>query len=329
MFLIDGSNTLMRMLHQQPLWELSNKSGIRTGGVHGFINSLGSLCNRYKLQKGFVIAWDLGSSRYRRSLFPEYKEGRTNKDSPDYMEDLDPDSKEFIKCYLWSRSFLHKSFLPLTGSVSIQIEGVEADDIIGWICRNVSRSKKIVIVSSDKDFYQLVDDNVDLWRPVTSELITKESMIEDNDLIPDKYKEHLNLIKAMMGDSSDNIPGVRGLGWKRSHDIAKILLEDGEDHLTPESVSHKKYLENVDMIRKNLELVDLTVPIDQESEDSIRDHLRMSCSVGLPSYAEMSLHHKLKILDLSRSREILPDILQSNENSSFKSDILRYVEDYQ
>ena len=309
---------LHRALNVEALWQLKSGSH-RTGGIHGVIQSLGNLARKFKLQKGVVVAWDLGTSTQRRAIYPEYKDGRSNRDptSPDY----NPSERDHV--YIWSRKYLHTFFLPLTGCLSVQISDIEADDIIGWVCRNIEHEKgrKIIIVSTDGDFLQLVSENTHVWNPIKRVMHTMDSIIEEEGeyLVLDKYQQQLNLMHAMVGDGSDNIPGVKGLGWKYARKLSHTLLTDGEESLEKDYAYVQKYLENKEAIERNLKLVDLTIPLWPQYEKEILDYIVKYSQLHPPVNSESVLISKMKQLQLSRCIELVPDLIQANHSSDFKS----------
>ena len=253
MILVDGSNTLFRALYVPNLWNLTNKQGLHTGAIHGFFQSLGSIANKYRRQRGILVAWDLGSSIQRLKVYSKYKEGRLNKEDPKLLETLAEEKKEIIATYIWSRKFLHKILLPMTGCVTVQVRDLEADDIIAWMTRLFEdTNQKITIISTDHDFYQLVSDTVEVWDPIRKIMIDKDSLIEKEDLIPEKYYEQWMLIRAILGDTADRIPGIKGLGPKYAKEISKTILLEGEDALDRTKVRVQKYFEGKDVIERNM-----------------------------------------------------------------------------
>lgn len=309
---------LHRALNVEALWELQ-AGDQRTGGVHGVIQSLGNLARKFRLQKGTVVAWDLGTSIQRRTSFPEYKASRLNRD-PSHPE-YNPSERDHV--YVWSRKYLHTFFLPLTGCLSIQISEIEADDIIGWVCRNLEHEadRKVIIVSSDGDFLQLVSEGVHVWNPIRKVMHTMESLIEQegDSLVLDQYQRQINLIHAIVGDESDAIPGVKGLGKKYARKLTQTLLTFGEDSLPKERAYVKKYFEHKEVIERNLKLVDLTVPLWSQYEKEISDYVAKYSQYSPPRGAEQALYRKLQQLQLNRCIELVPDLIQANHSSDFKS----------
>lgn len=166
MILIDASNLLHRQMYT-PLYGLKNSGDFRSGPIHGFIKSAQTLSRKYNNSKGFIFLWDKGSSEYRRDLYANYKNKTQdiNADSSSTIEISSGD--EWYDTYCKCRDLLHNKILPLTDSVSVQISGVEADDIIAFIARNNISTKLDIIVSTDRDYYQLITDKCIVYNPIS------------------------------------------------------------------------------------------------------------------------------------------------------------------
>lgn len=193
LLLIDGSNLARRNFHGQ---SLATFSGIRTGCIYGSIASLLMITGLYPAEK-VVVVWDApGGSTFRKELYPAYKGGRAVPD-PDYIED----------------SGNLKQLLQAMGVCQIEQEGAEADDIIGYLAHEFN--DEVIIVSNDKDFYQLISQRIRVWSPHNQEFVPVV-----NGKVPIKegaktiwlYPSQVPDYKAMAGDKSDNIPGAVGFG---------------------------------------------------------------------------------------------------------------------
>jgi len=189
---VDGSNLARRNYHGQ---NLSTTTGVRTGMIYGFINSLLSIQRDFKADLVYVV-WDTKtSSDYRKSIYPLYKANRGPVEL-DYLED-----KELLE-----------ELLKAMGVVQLIDESVECDDIIGYICTG---PHSYYVVSNDVDFYQLISDKVAIVHPEKGLVIPDpEGQVPIKDgaktiyLYPDQVIDY----KALKGDSADNIPGAPGFG---------------------------------------------------------------------------------------------------------------------
>ncbi len=199
---IDGNSIINRAFYGIKL--LSTKDGVYTNAVYGFINILNKLLES-EAPNGVAVAFDLKKPTFRHEKYSEYKAGR--KPMPDELRTQFPILKEW---------------LTLAGYHVIECEGFEADDILGTLAKNCRLSgNECVIATGDRDSLQLISDNTKVLLAATKmgrpEIInyTKEVLFEKYGLEP---KEMIEL-KALMGDTSDNIPGVPGVGEKTATDL--------------------------------------------------------------------------------------------------------------
>lgn len=193
--LVDGSNLARRNFHAQ---NLTTFSGIRTGLVYGTINSMLMLQGQYPAEL-VIVVWDSkGGSEFRKKLFPAYKGNRGPVDS-EYTEDRDN----------------LEQLLTAMGVCQIAQDGVECDDIIGYLAKEYFATDDVIIVSNDKDFYQLIDERIKIWSPHTNGLVPFESGkvgIKDGTKTIYIRPAQVTDYKALAGDKSDNIPGAVGFG---------------------------------------------------------------------------------------------------------------------
>jgi len=181
-----------------------SKNGEQIGGVVGFFNNVIRLVERINPEHIYVI-WESGGSKRKRDLYPEYKKGRRPAKLNRYYEDI-PDT-------IQNRNYQIKTLISLLDSfpiTQIYVEDAEADDAIGYMAKYKLNNHHKVIISSDHDFYQLINDKLIIWSPTLKSFVNSAKVIE-------RFKVHPNnfcLAKCITGDSSDNIPGVRGLSYK-------------------------------------------------------------------------------------------------------------------
>ena len=199
---IDGNSIINRAFYGIKL--LSTKDGVYTNAVYGFINILNKLIETEN-PDGVAVAFDLKKPTFRHKKYEEYKAGR--KPMPTELATQFPILKEWLM---------------LAGYNVIECEGFEADDILGTLAYNCRISGNLCsIATGDRDSLQLISDNTKVLLASTKmgrpEIInyTKEALFEKYGLTP---KEMIEL-KALMGDSSDNIPGVAGIGEKTATDL--------------------------------------------------------------------------------------------------------------
>ncbi|WP_338514037.1 DNA polymerase I [Pseudomonas poae] len=189
--LVDGSSYLYRAFHALP--PLTTSKGLPTGAVKGVLNMLKSLRRQYP-DSPFAVVFDAKGGTFRDDMYADYKANRPSM--PDDMRlQIEP---------------LHQSVIAL-GFPLLCVEGVEADDVIGTLARSsAAASRSVVISTGDKDMAQLVDGHITLVNTMTGSAMDVEGVKEKFGVAPEQIIDYL----ALMGDSSDNIPGVPGIGPK-------------------------------------------------------------------------------------------------------------------
>ncbi len=213
LYIIDGHSQLFRAYYAIP--RLSNARGMPTNAIYGFIQMLNKLI-RDEQPEYLVVVFDAPGPTFRKDMFEDYKANR--KPTPPDMEIQMP----------WVRKILDAM-----GVFMLEIEGVEADDVIGTLATMAMRQNMATcIVSSDKDLFQLVDDHVTLLKQHHDDfkLYDSRAVEEELGIPPSKFVDYL----ALIGDSSDNIPGVPAIGPKSAAKILKDVssLEDLYNNLS-------------------------------------------------------------------------------------------------
>src|SRR5487761_1036271 len=206
-FLVDGSSYIFRAYHALP--PINRKSdGLQLNAVFGFCNMLWKLLRDMKPEEKpthLAVVFDLSERTFRTEMYPDYKAHR-----PDPPDDLRPQFK-FV------REAVQAFDLPC-----LEQDGYEADDLIATYARLASEAgAKTSIVSSDKDLMQLVSDNVTMYDTMKDKTIGRAEVIEKFGVPPEKVIE----VQSLIGDSTDNVPGVPGIGVKTA---AQLIGEYGD-----------------------------------------------------------------------------------------------------
>jgi DNA polymerase-1 len=189
--LVDGSSYLFRAYHAMPY--LINKQGEPTGAILGVINMLKKLPTKYNTEYVAVI-FDAKGKSFRNDIYPEYKANRKS---------MDDELRVQIKPL---HDIVKKMGFPL-----IVVDGVEADDVIGTLTKDLEKEDcRVVISTGDKDMAQLVNEKVVLFDSMKNVTADVDGVVEKYGVRPDQIIDYL----ALMGDSSDNIPGVPSVGPK-------------------------------------------------------------------------------------------------------------------
>ncbi len=191
LILVDGSSYLYRAFHAMPA--LTNSKGFPTGAAYGVINMLRRLLNDYQPDL-IAVVFDAKGKTFRNDLYPEYKANRLSM--PDELGQQIKPIHDIIRAL---------------GIPIIMMEGVEADDVIGTLARHATEQEIPTIISTgDKDLAQLVNQHVTLINTMTNSSLTPTSVKEKFGVTPSQMIDYLSLV----GDTSDNIPGVPQVGPK-------------------------------------------------------------------------------------------------------------------
>ena len=218
--IIDGLNTFIRCWSSIPTM---NEDGDHIGGVTGALKSIGYAIRQTQPSRVVVVFDGQGGSKRRKKVFSGYKAQRdknklrVNRQYADLMNDED-ERESMKRQFVWLNEMLDG--LPLTTMI---YDGVEADDIMAYITTNILKEdEQAVIMSTDKDFLQLVNDTTIVWSP-TKKKMYNTTMVKEEFGIESK---NLLLYRVLDGDKSDNIPGVYGCGIKT---VVKRFPEITED----------------------------------------------------------------------------------------------------
>jgi DNA polymerase-1 len=256
LYLIDGSGFIFRAFHSSPLDAFKRADGVHTNAVNGYVNMLLKLIDR-ALDDGaldyMAVIFDAARKNFRNDIYPEYK---ANRDAP--PEELRPQFQ------------LVRDATEAFGLPAIVKEGFEADDLIATYAREAEAAGiETVVVSSDKDLMQLVRDGVFMLDPMKDIVIGEDEVMDKFGVTPDKVVD----VQSLAGDSTDNVPGVPGIGVK----TAALLINEYGDLDTlldrAEEIKQNKRRENLiefaDQARLSRELVRLKD--DVETEHTIED----------------------------------------------------------
>jgi len=261
--IFDAMNVFMRHYIAHPAM---SDNGEQIGGIVGFYYNLINLVEKCK-PEAVIVVWEGGGSKRKRDIYPEYKKGsRPAKMNRYYENDEIPDT-------LANRNFQIRNLVGILSNLpvcQVYVEDAEADDAIGYLAKYKLSKKNKVIVSGDHDFYQLVDEDCIIYSPNSKSFINTDTVINKYGVHPHNFC----LAKSIVGDKSDNIPGVNGVGYKKlAKEFSDLLLkEDFESNLfqllidndvkhqdNPKKKIYKSIKDSEKLIERNVKLVRLDV----------------------------------------------------------------------
>ena len=202
--LIDGLNTFIRVFSAIPT---TNEDGVHIGGIVGFLRSIGYTINMVRPTRTIIVFDGKGGSNRRRKIFPQYKMGRKMSHRLNRTHDfLTREEEKKMMIFQLNRIVEYLECLPVT---LINMDGIEADDVIGYCAKHIFDNKS-TIMSTDKDFLQLIDENIRVYSPTKKKMYDEEKVVEEYGISSHNFL----LYRMLDGDVSDSIPGIKGVGLK-------------------------------------------------------------------------------------------------------------------
>ena len=318
--LIDGNSMANRAFYATMGRMMKTPTGISTNAVYGFFQIMFRTIEEENPDK-IIVAFDISSSEKRTKIFSEYKAGRHK--TPEDLTMQFPIIKELLRMMN----------IPI-----VQKDGIEADDILGAIAKKEGKKgNKIIILTGDRDYFQLVDMNVNIRYPKTI-MGKTEYIIYDNYKINEEYgltPEKLIEVKALMGDASDNIPGVKGIGEKTA---LKLIIQFGNLEKIYEYIENSdgkeiakatlnKLIQDKEMAYISRDLGRIDIEYDYEKDLGINiDSIRYTDWRTEEAYSYLKKISFNKFLDKFKDVEIKKaedtNKIEENENYSIE-DILK------
>ena len=215
--IIDGLNTFIRVFSVIPTL---NDDGIHVGGIVGFLKSVGYVIKTFRPTRAIIVFDGKGGSTRRRKIYSKYKDRKRTKYRLNRSNDfasVDDERQNMIMQL--QRVVEYLDTLPIT---VLSYDNIEADDTIGYICRQVLTKSQITIMSTDKDFLQLANGRIKIWSPTKKKLYDEQAVLDEYGI----SSHNLIWYRVLDGDKSDNIPGVRGLGLKTIQKKLPFLSEN-------------------------------------------------------------------------------------------------------
>ena len=243
--IIDGLNTFIRCWSAIPTM---NEDGDHVAGVTGVLKSIGYAIREVKPTRVIVVFDGKGGSASRKKIYGGYKAGRennklrVNRQYADMMNDED-ERESMKRQFVWLSEMIHH--LPMSTMI---YDGVEADDVMGYIATQLLKEdEQAVLMSTDKDFLQLVNDKTIVWSPTKKKIYNRQTLKEEYGL----ESKNMLIYRVLDGDKSDGIPGVKGIG-------IKTLLKRFPEISGDKSISIEKLLELAEDAKKtsNIKLYD-------------------------------------------------------------------------
>ena len=300
--IFDGLNHFIRSFAAVPV---QNEDGEHVGGLYGFVSSMATIAKRLQPTRIILVFDGKGSTKQRKAIYEDYKSNRAVRDTLNRTKGFEntQDESEAMKRQ-FKRLYEYLLLLPVD---ILLFDGTEADDIISYVTTKLDN--EVYICSTDKDFYQLITDRIKVYNPVKKEIVDKNIVLERFKTSPQNFVYY----KSLMGDGSDNIPGITGVGPKT---IEKDLPElQSETRLTPKDFSNllneksttktKKILDNLDTLDRNYKLMQLHEPL-------VNGKMKLEINDVLSQ--DLANYNRFLLRKLFREDKINPDKIMSKDD---------------
>ena len=283
--LIDGLNFFTRHFVVNPTM---SGQGHHIGGTVGMLKGIRLLVEKIG-PKRVVVVWEGGGSPRRRAIYPNYKSGRRPQKLNRFYDEI-PDTYQ-NRDYQIALTIEALNYVPIQ---QLYVSDCEADDIIAYTSRYMFPDDKIVVVSSDKDLYQLINERVMQYSPGQKKLITANDVHEKFGV----YPENITAVRCFTGDQSDGLEGIKGAGFKtmvkrfpqlsgKESVLIEDLLDEAKKILNQTKVKvYKNIVEDMDIVRRNWKLMfldtkNLSADQIQKVRSSIENYKPTKNKIGL------------------------------------------------
>ena len=287
--IIDGLNTFIRSWTTNPTM---NEDGDHTGGVIGSLKSIGYQIREFNPTRCIVTFDGQGGSNSRKKIHEGYKAGReknrfrVNRQYGEMMTE-EEERLSMKQQFVWLNDIL--DYLPVQTMI---YDGIEADDVIGYLTTQVLKEdEEVVIVSTDKDFLQLVSERVKVFSPTKKKTYDRQAVKDEFGIWP----QNILLYRTMDGDKSDNIPGIKGCGIKT---LLKRFPELEEDRY----ITFDEFFQLCEDKKGKIKIYDTIL--------EHREQILMNRNIMELSDLHIPTQKKLKILDRFNDEDIVFDKLQ-------------------
>jgi len=284
LFLIDGSSYIYRAFYA--IGHLSNSRGLPTNAIYGFTQMLLKVLKDHKPDY-LLVTFDSKAPTFRSEVYKEYKANRPAM--PEGLAPQIPYIKRVIEGYRMA---------------TLEMEGYEADDLIGTVARGLESEANVVVITGDKDILQLVSDRIEVFDTMKEKRFGVEEVVQRFGVHPAQVVE----VMGLAGDAIDNIPGVPGIGEKTAIQLIKTFgsIENLLDHL--DQIRQKKLKENLEThkeqarLSRQLATIHTNVPISFQLDD-----------FAIPPPDVKGLREIFKELEFNKLLKDLPEEKGANE----------------
>jgi DNA polymerase-1 len=312
--IVDGTNSFIRVFSAVPL---VNDDGDHIGGSIGFLRSIAAVIRQFNPTRCIIVFDGKGGASRRRKINSNYKENRTVNTRFRRSEEVGEMTVEQEMESMKRQYGMLVSYLECLPITCISIDNIEADDTIAYLTTEYFRPKgsKVTIMSDDKDFLQLVNENTQVWRPVQKKMFNQPEVLEKFGVPSHNYIH----FKVFIGDASDNVRGVDGIGPKTLIKRIPVLLEDKQleiddvfDYCRNKLLEHKVYQQILDaetVIRQNYAIMNLE---DLDIAGTFKSLIRDLADADTPTFNKLKFK---QVFMLDKAYTAIPNVDSWLQNS--------------
>ncbi len=299
---VDALNTFLRSYAAIPTLD---DNGNHIGGMSGFLKSVGAVIRDFKPSRVVIVFDGKGGSQRRRKIYPQYKSNRKPPTRLNRQYDMTTEQQE-TENMKWQLVTLIEMLecLPVT---IFTLDNIEADDVIAYASELITaQGGESIIYSTDKDFLQMVTETTKVYNPVKKKTFDVNTVIETYGVHPDNFVYY----RALLGDKSDNIDGIRGAGEKTVLKLLPELVDNAStidyDFIEQKYTDIKKKPKLIETILDNKDVLETNMQLMQ-----LRD-------VNISADAKMKIVHKLDIVKTDlRKMDLTKMLIRSRVISNF------------
>lgn len=295
--IIDGLNCFLRAF---TMINHINPDGAHIGGLTGFLKSVGYAIKMIEPTKVVIVFDGAGGSNSKRNLYPEYKANRNKNRMTNYSIFNNKDEERESINNQMARLIQYLQLLPIS---MICVDGIEADDVIGYLVgkfQKFNATKEVTIMSADQDFIQLISDKVRVYSPIKKKIYKPKDVIEEYHVSCYNYINY----KILMGDVSDNLPGISGLGPKKVIKMFPELASDTPTTLnemldkaatkTGEHELYSRIIERKHQLEINSKLMNLqTIPLSDANIEQIQNSFKTTYQLNKHTFMQLYINDLL------------------------------------
>ncbi len=288
---VDGTNSFI--INYTANNSITNM-GIPVGGIVGGLSSLRNCIRKFKPSKVIVVFDGAGGSSKRKAMFSQYKANRVTSKSAIYSKFLTQFPMDFCQRNMRQQKQKLIEYLELLPVSILIYDGVQGDDVIAFVANHFYRkhNSKVIINSTDRDFLQLINERINVYSPVKKKIYNIQAVIDEFNVHPNNFI----LYKTILGDKSDNVNGIYGIGKKTFLKLFPFLIEQRQISLSEfidiaKNIDSKAKViqtlnQNTDILYRNYDLMQLNESIISASKQYQLERILQSLQITKTNKAQ-------------------------------------------